>query len=222
LGQINCAALRTRISGRGLPVISGAVPDADQKAKVVQLAERFFPGSRPAINVAIVPAPLCQSLAAFNILGRSGLLAEGSLGLRLNNGDAQLREGDPIKLTVHAPAYAVDLRIDYFSVDGRVLHLAGAGTEPAPQIAARQTRLFGNAGSGRVWKAGGAPFGTELIAVIGTPVALDLGGPRPQLEPADDYLRDLKRALGQTHLGSGRPAVIATVLVTTAPGANRR
>jgi len=216
LKQINCAALRTRLSGRGWPVIFGAVPDSDQKAKVVQLAVRFFPASQPGINVDIVPAPLCQTLAALDSLGLTGLLAEGSLALRLNNGTLRLREGDPIKLEVKAPAYPIDLRIDYFSVDGQVLHLTSAGGEPIPRIAARETRLFGSAANGQIWKAGGAPFGTELISVIGTPTPLDLGGSRPQVEPAEDYLRDLKGALGRRDPGPGHPAVIATVLVTTA------
>jgi hypothetical protein len=216
LKQINCATLRTRISGRGWPLISGAVPDSDQKAKVAQLAARFFPGSQSGINVDIVPAPLCQSLVTLNALGLAGVLAEGSLGLRLNNGTSQLREGDPIKLEVKGPAYPIDLRIDYFSVDGQVLHLTSAGAEPIPRIAARETRLFGSAANGQIWKAGGAPFGTELISAIGTPTPLDLGGSRPQVEPAENYLRDLKGALGRSDPGPGHPAVVATVLVTTA------
>jgi tetratricopeptide (TPR) repeat protein len=221
LKQIDCAALRTRISGRGWPLISGAVPDSDQKAKVVQLAARFFPGSQPTINVDVVPAPLCQSLVALNALGVTGLLTEGSLGLRLNNGSSQLRESDPIKLEVKAPAYAIDLLIDYFSVDGQVLHLIPAGGEAIPRMAARETRLFGSV-NGQIWKAGGAPFGTELISVIGTPVLLDLGSSRPQVEPAADYLRDLKRAFGRSSPEPGHPAVVATVLVTTAGAGSSR
>src|SRR5207237_710705 len=54
LRQINCAALRDRISGRGSPIISGTVPDTNQKAKLVQLVAQFFPGNQPEINVDIV------------------------------------------------------------------------------------------------------------------------------------------------------------------------
>jgi Sel1 repeat len=219
LRQINCAALRDRVSGRGSPVISGTVPDANQKAKLVQLVAHFFPGSPPEINVDIVPAPLCRSLSELNVLGLAGNLAEGSLGLRLNNGVSQLREGDPIKLEVRGPAYAIDLRIDYFSLDGQVLHLTPAGAEAMPRLAARATRLFGNTATGEVWRAGGAPFGTELIAAIGAPAPLDLGGSRPQVESADGYLRDLKRALERSNRSTDRPNVIATVLVTTSAAA---
>jgi hypothetical protein len=65
-----------------------------------------------------------------------------------------------------------------------------------------------------VWNAGGAPFGTEEIAVIATPSPLDLRGSRPMVEPALDYLRDLKQALG-TMQASSKPNVLGTLLVRT-------
>ena len=217
LAQFDCASLRSQISAQGSAGISGTVPDAGKKARLIQLAERLFPNGRPEVTVDIVPPPLCRSLADLQVMRVAGLIGEEGLSLRLNNGSSQLRQGDPIRIEVRGPAYASNLRIDYFSLDGQVLHLKPDGGEPAPKLAAGTTHLFGNPANGEVWNAGGAPFGNELITVIATPEPLDLGASRPQVEPASGYLRDLKRALDRISVPSARPNALATLLVKTSP-----
>jgi hypothetical protein len=214
LRQIECASLSARATG-GAAVISGTVPSQDQRAKVEQVAARLFPDSRPELNLEIVPPPLCQVLAELHGMRAAGLVTETGLTLRLNNGGARLRQGELIELAIQAPPQAVQLRIDYFSLDGQVLHLAPSTELPAAQLAAGTTGVFGRNGRGRDWIAGGAPFGTEVIAVFATPTALSLGVPRPPAEKALDYLRDLKRALGRANPGSATSNAMALLLVHT-------
>jgi hypothetical protein len=209
--------LRSRISAQRSISISGTAPDAGQKTKLIQLAERLFPDERPEVTVEIVPPPLCHSLAELQVMRVAGLIGEEGLSLRLNNGSSQLRQGDPIGLEVRGPPYAINLRIDYFSLDGQVAHLKPEAGEPPPKLAAGATRLFGSSANGAAWNAGGAPFGTELITVTATPEPLDLGASRSTVEPAADYLRDLRRALGRVSVSSGRPNVLAMLLVKTSP-----
>jgi hypothetical protein len=209
LAPIPCAALRAQISARGAPLVSGSVPDAEQRSKVVQVAERLFPGSRPEINVDIVPPPVCDALARLNALPLNS-----GLRLQLANGKTELLEGDPIKVEVGGPAYAVDLRIDYFSLDGRVLHLWPNARQPSAKLGPAETRVFWQAPTGEPFYTGGEPFGTELIAAIATPRALDLGASRPA-EPAADYLRDLGRALDRIGPMPSPPSRVATLVVKT-------
>ena len=214
LRQIDCASLSARATG-GAAVISGTVPSEDQRAKVMQVAARLFPDSRPELNLEIVPPPLCQVLAELHGLRLAGVVAESGLTLRLTNGGTRLRQGELIELAIQAPPHAVQLRIDYFSLDGQVLHLAPSSELPAAQLAAGTTGVFGRNGRGRDWIAGGAPFGTEVIAAFATPTPLSLGVPRPPAEKALDYLRDLKRALGRANPGSATTNAIALLLVHT-------
>jgi Sel1 repeat-containing protein len=214
LARIDCASLQGRTAADGAAVITGTVPDAEQKAQLLRLAAEYFPAGRNEIAVDVVPPPICRSLVALNLLNPAGESAKDGLGLRLDNGSNRLREGDPIDLEVHAPDYPVDLRIDYFSLDGRVLHLKPGGGELAPELAAGKTHLFGDPANGEDWRAGGAPFGTELIAVVATPTPLALGV-RPRVEEAVPYLRDLKRAFDRIDAGSGAPGLVATLLVET-------
>jgi hypothetical protein len=214
LKQIDCASLNARAT-EGSAVISGTVPNIDQRAKVEQVAARLFPDGRPEINLEIVPPPLCQVLAELHGMRLAGLVTETGLTARLTNGGAHLRQGELIELAVQAPTHAVQLRIDYFSLDGQVLHLAPSSELPASQLAAGANGVFGRYGRGRDWIAGGAPFGTELISVVATPSTLSLGVPRPPVEKALDYLRDLKRALGRANPGSGTSNALALLLVHT-------
>jgi hypothetical protein len=78
----------------------------------------------------------------------AGKTGNGGLGLRLDNGTNRLREGDPIKLQIRAPEYPVDVRIDYFSLNGRVLHVKPDSGEPPPRLAAGETHLFGDPAKG--------------------------------------------------------------------------
>jgi hypothetical protein len=214
LKQIDCASLNARATG-GAAVISGTVPSEDQRAKVMQAAARLFPDSRPELNLEIVPPPLCQVLAELHAMHAAGLVTETGLTLRLTNGGTRLRQGELIELAIQAPPHAVQLRIDYFSLDGQVLHLAPSTELPAAQLSAGTTGVFGRNGRGRDWIAGGAPFGTEVIAAFATPTALSLGVPRPPAEKALDYLRDLKRALGRANPGSATSNAMALLLVRT-------
>jgi hypothetical protein len=214
LKQIDCASLSARAT-EGSAVISGTVPNIDQRAKVEQVAARLFPDGRPEISLEIVPPPLCQVLAELHGMRLGGLVTETGMTARLTNGGTRLRQGELIELAVQAPAHAVQLRIDYFSLDGQVLHLAPSSELPAAQLTAGASGVFGRYGRGRDWIAGGAPFGTELISVVATPSALSFGVPRPPVEKALDYLRDLKRALGRVNPGSGTNNALALLLVHT-------
>src|SRR5262249_24902967 len=117
------------------------------------------------LQISVMPPPLCRSLAEFDVMRRDGLLSETGIKARLAGGVQRLREGDPIRVEIKGASYAVSLRIDYFSLDGRVLHMCPNPEEPdgAPLMAGAK-RVFGDLG-GKSWNTGGAPFGTEFIGL---------------------------------------------------------
>ena len=215
LAQFDCAALRARNERDGLTVISGTVSKAPERDRLFRLAARLFPGRPTEVKVEIVPPPVCRSLAALDRLRRAGALVEEGLRLTLAAGGPGLVEGEPIKVELKGPDYATNIRIDYFSLDGRVLHLWPNAAEPVAHLGAGATRVFWDAGGGKTWNAGGAPFGTELITAIATTRPLDLGSALTPVEPAADYLHALRQALGSAN-GSGRTrSLLALLLVKT-------
>lgn len=214
LAGLDCASVQARASDRGGAIIAGTVADADQRAKLGQLVDQAFPGVAAAINVEIVPPPLCRTLSELEVMRRAGLFVEGSLGLRLPSGTVQLRQGELIQVEIHAPPYAVNLRIDYFSLDGQVLHLWPNSDETEANLPPSASHVYGAPGH-KVWAVGGAPFGAEVITAIASTALLDLGGTRRPVEQAGDYLRDLKNALVRIRPPATSPNVVATLVVHT-------
>jgi hypothetical protein len=215
LGHFECASLRGRLTKSAGLIVSGTIPDPDEKAWLGSIAQRYFPNSHPQIKVDIVQPPLCRSLVELDAFSRVGLLTEGDMSLRLVNAISQLREGDLIKIEVHAPDFPVNVRIDYFSIEGQVQHLWPNDEETDPKLAANDIHVFGEPGIGKTWHAGGAPFGTEVIAVIATPQPLPLGR-RAWVEESGAYLRDLKSALAAI-TPPAKPNMFQTLLVNTRP-----
>jgi eukaryotic-like serine/threonine-protein kinase len=208
--------LRAHLEGRGELVVSGTLPDAAQRSEVVRLAAQQFPNSQPQLQLEVVPPPICRSLAELDALRRAGVFTDTRLSVKLANGGAELHEGEAIKVLVSGPGYPAQARIDYFSLDGNVLHLWPTPAEPAAKLDPSGERLFWDAGGGKTWDAGGAPFGTEAIAAIVTATPLALGARAP-IEPASTYLRDVQSALLRIPASTETPNSVATFLVKTSP-----
>ena len=84
---------------------------------------------------------------------------------------------------------------------------------PSVRLGAGSRRIFGS-GGGEDWRAGGAPFGTELILVVATPQPLDLGK-RPTVEDAAIYLSALEKGLRQRGAAAAKANLLKTMLVET-------
>jgi class 3 adenylate cyclase len=213
--QIDCASLRIRTSPGGTRTISGTVPTDAERTRLVELAKRLVPRDQLGVDIEILPAPLCGSLLVFDRMRPTATASEAAIDAQLTGGGSTLREGDPIRVEVKAGSSPVNLRIDYFSLDGQVLHMLPNRDQPGVTLGAGARRVFGaSGGAGDSWNAGGAPFGTEFIAVTATPQGLDLAR-RPDAELAATYLKDLESALQRSRQSGGRAPVVATVLLHT-------
>jgi serine/threonine protein kinase len=215
--SLDCASLHNGKTADGAELISGTVANAQDQATLLAVAGRLPVDARPQIHVDIVPPPVCRSLDAFDKLQADGQVARGGIEIRLTRGGRTLHEGDPIAVEVKSLRdYPVNLRIDYFTLGGEVLHMWPNAELPNARLAAGQTLEFLHSGHGdQVWQVGGAPFGTELITVTATPQPLDLGAAQPPVEPAGGYLLNLKNALEKTASPAGQPSLAATALIHT-------
>ena len=218
LKTLDCASLQSATSSQGIDHITGAVASAEDQAKLVAIAARLPADQRPDVQVEIVPPPLCRSIHDLGDLRSAGLLTTGGVELRMAQGAATLHPGDPIAVDVKSISTSpLNLRIDYFTLTGDVLHMWPNADFPTATLAAGETRKFLNSGSGnKVWQIGGAPFGTEYITVIATPGPLAGSVTGRAVEPAADYLRELKEALQRSSTLGGQANVFASVFIHTA------
>jgi len=214
INRTNCGSLQKTTADNRKVLISGTVASGDDLQNLLRIVGTFAPEDRPELQVRVVPPPLCQSLSTLDYV-QSASLAAGKLRVRLlSEATLKLREGDPINIQITAENYGVNIRIDYFSLDGQVLHMLPIDKTSKARLAAGTTQIFGPGGSGENWRAGGAPFGNEMILVLATPQPLDLGA-RPNVEQAVAYLSSLERALRKSVPSQRQQNLFGTILVQT-------
>jgi eukaryotic-like serine/threonine-protein kinase len=154
--------------------------------------------------------PLMRVLGRYWVAYR---MARGSAAIRLNPGSGKendLAAGDTLMVDVSTPAYQSYVTVDYFVLDGHVVHLlpnAAARENLAPP---RYTATVGSLGN---WVIG-PPFGTEMLVLVATPVPL-FDGVRPDAEPAPVYLRALDEQLARIVKAHGAGAVAVDFLPIT-------
>ena len=219
LKGLACASVHIG-ANNGTILVSGSVSDEPSRAKLASVADSLPSGQRPEMRVDVIPPPLCQFVVQLDGIARDGVAAAGVMDLTLLRGDSVLKQGQPIQLEIKSRAgYPVSTRIDYFTLDGQVLHMWPNRFVSATQIGAGETRQFLRGtweAPDRNFEVGGEPFGTEFIVAIATARPLNLGANRPAVEPAGDYLRDLVNALRASQ-PVGRPQnLMATTFIHTA------
>ena len=133
--------------------------------------------------------------------------------IRTRSEHGELTEGDPLIVRITTPPYESYVNLDYYSLDGGVVHMV-----PGPRIEGNQAppsyaATIGDLGEWIIAK----PFGTELVVVLTTPKPL-FDQPREEVEKGADYLVALRDRLEQLGRNSAREKITADfVMINTRP-----
>ena len=124
--------------------------------------------------------------------------------IRTRAAAGQMIEGEALVLDLSTPAYDSWVHVDYYVLDGGVVHLLPSVRARDNQAPPSYRATIGGLGNWIISK----PFGSELIVLVTTPEPL-FTGLRPENENAHDYLRALKKQLKQmtSRFGPERVAV---------------
>ncbi|WP_413673152.1 protein kinase [Massilia cellulosiltytica] len=190
LAGVPCSALVPAIDGRVVSVqgyLAHSVGPARLKTMLAAL-----PGvTRVELTLHDVDDAKCPLM---RVLGRYWVASRtAGVSLRLNPGSGRggnLAAGDTLMVDVATPDYQSYVSVDYFVLDGNVVHLlpnAAARENLAPP---RYTATIGSLGN---WVIG-PPFGTDMLVLVTTSVPL-FEGLRPDAEPGPAYLRALDERL---------------------------
>ena len=114
-------------------------------------------------------------------------------------------------VNITTPGYQSYVNIDYYVLDGSVVHMVPGPRARANQAPPNYAATIGNLGNWVIAK----PFGNELIALLVTPVPL-FDSLRPEIEPRADYLRAVQARLQQIAAKHGQDKIAADfVQITT-------
>jgi serine/threonine protein kinase len=143
-------------------------------------------------QIRFVPSTYCGALDVYRHPAANNVTKRLGVFVRNFNESTNVYVGDELVLLVKGAKYPSYIYIDYFTLDGSVIHmLPNAATETSRIPAEREMRL--GAGAVGNWIIG-EPVGTEMIAVLTSPVPL-FEENRQENEPADAYLNDLRSAI---------------------------
>jgi eukaryotic-like serine/threonine-protein kinase len=209
LAQVPCSALFASAQDHGLQV-RGFV---SQRYGVAQLKESLsaLPGVN-SLNLDITPLAddKCDIVKALAPYWTGNWQAGHAAALRVEGTGGQLTEGDPLIVNVTTPGYDSYVNIDYYELDGSVVHMV-----PSPQVKDNQAppHYAARVGGGGDWVIS-KPFGTEMVVLLVTPEPL-FSALRPESEPRADYLRALDTRLAPMAAKYGQDRIVADLAQIT-------
>ncbi|EDZ99317.1 serine/threonine protein kinase [Burkholderia sp. H160] len=127
-----------------------------------------------------------------------------------------LTEHDSLVVDLKAPPFDSFATVDYYQLDGHVVHMVPSHLWPDNQMQSNGSYTIGSsAGDWTVSK----PFGSEMVVLVITPVAL-FDKLRPESETRADYLRALETRLTQIGGQYGQDRLLVDFApITTKPAA---
>jgi hypothetical protein len=209
LAKLPCSALAATINGRTVQ-LRGFVAQPDGIDKLKETV-----GTMPgvdALNLAVQPlgAETCEVLDEYAPYWARNWQTGHAAALRAHAPSGQLTEGDPLVVDVTTPGYDSYVNIDYYMLDGSVIHMVPGPRAKDNQAPAHYVATIGSAGDWIVSK----PFGTELVVLLITPAPL-FDSLRPESEARADYLRALDTRLREIAAKVGQERIVADIAPIT-------
>ena len=202
LGGYSCADLSVTLTARDQIKVAGVVSSVDQLERLRTELAQITEVQDIDQSVLVHGWPICRAL---EILGKrtvaDGAGAQGPLVLPKDHA-AIYQGGDAMVIEALARQhYQGYLYVDFLQNDGQVVHLLPHQGRADNLIKPGHRVVMGD--RGQRYEIG-APFGTDMLVAIVSPVPL-FDELRPQVEPADAYFDALDLALEQANSqGYGR------------------
>jgi serine/threonine protein kinase len=209
LGALACTALLPTVRGDTL-TLQGYLADSIGPAR---LRERMasVPGLKTLeLQTEQVSEDKC---ALLNVLGPYWVASRKAgrpATLRARAANAQLVEGEALVVNITTPPFDAFVTLDYFVLDGSVLHMVPGPRARANQAPAGYAATIGGMGNWIIAR----PFGAEMIALVVTPAPL-FDAVRQETEPKAAYLKALEQRLSQLAAKHGREKIAVDLLQVT-------
>ncbi|CAK0775951.1 eukaryotic-like serine/threonine-protein kinase [Azospirillaceae bacterium] len=213
--RVECSILKVDSDHTGKLLISGNSGSPSAEAMIRQLVDNTAPRIPYALRLETISSGMCDPLGVINKFRQANLLSEKPVVLKPASPDGVFWNGQNLMLDLEAPDFPAYFQVDYFTLEGYVVHLFPNGLEKDNRLLSNGRRKLGDpAGGGRFWNIG-APFGRELITVIASarPLFPNL---RPEAEQISVYLNELRKSL-ETVGRVGPTPLASAITIKTLP-----
>jgi serine/threonine protein kinase len=208
LASVPCSALAASVQDQALNV-SGYLGRSYGVQKLRNTLSEIPGVVNPAVQVQEVDDDKCDVLK----LIAPYLTTSRPASIHTRNHTTQLTEGQPLAVEISTPPYDSWVNIDYYQLDGSVVHMLPNARSKDNQAPPNYAATIGSAGDWIVSK----PFGSEMIVLLATPAAL-FDTLRPDSESRAAYLRAAEKRLGEIADKFGRDKIaVDLVQIDTHP-----
>lgn len=210
LARLPCSALDASVSNSALQV--GGFARASSGVARIHEALAQTPGGQGAkLDVDGIDNANCEIVRVLAPYWRANRQPDGGATLHTRPPDAQLTQGMPLIVDITTPHYESYVNVDYYALDGSVVHLVPSNHERDNQAPPNFAATVGGTGDWIVEK----PFGKEMIVLLITPAPL-FDKLRAASEPRATYLAAVDQQLKQMEAHYGRGRIVADfVQITT-------
>ena len=211
-----CSLLRADPTADGTIMVTGAMGEGNSEAQLRALIGGGVPGAVYTVKTEAVSPILCDSLDMIGSLRERNQGLPQPVQLQPTNAGAIYKDRQNLILDLRGPSFPAYLQVDYFTLEGYVVHLWPNGLEKEHRLGVGGQRRLGDpAGGGRFWTVG-QPFGRELVVAIASAKPL-FPALRPEAEQATGYLAELRKALSVAEGSQGALPVATALFITTVP-----
>lgn len=215
LGQVPCSALATTIRGRDVTVFGYVVRAAD--VNTIARAVGGVPGVQGVrTSIGQIESRYCGLLDFFRPYVEANQRNDLDLSISPTASKSVWSEDEPLTLTIQGPPFGSFIYVDYYMLNGYVVHMTPSPQVKKNRLAANATKILGKGDGSGIWSVA-PPFGTEMIIVLATPSPL-FAQQRPEIEPEQEYLAAMQKALASASRSpSGGEIAADWLFVTTGP-----
>jgi hypothetical protein len=209
LAGLACTVLVPTVRGDAL-LLQGYLADSKGTARLREKLAAVPGLKKLELQTEQVSEEKCGLL---NVLGPYWLASRKAgrpATLRSKAPNAQLVEGDPLMVSITTPPFEAFVTVDYFVLDGSVLHMVPGPRARANQAPPSYAATIGGMGNWIISR----PFGTEMIALVVTPAPL-FDAVRQETEPKAAYLKAMEQRLAQLAAKHGRDKIAVDFLQVT-------
>ncbi len=155
-------------------------------ASAIAVPAALFAGATSAQDAGTETVPEEILLQIEEVVGLPSEVARRGLEFRLNSQDGVYREAEFIEFRIETPEFASYVYLDYYQIDGNVVHILPAPGGEGASIPAGTALTIGVPGEGLTYEIF-PPFGRELLVLMASPKPL-FDEPRREFEFAPLYL----------------------------------
>ena len=190
VNSVPCAVLDASLKG-GIVDVRGFVYDRGSVTRMRSALASLDGVGAVRLDVRDMNADQCRLVKFFSAyLGANRGVRDG-LAVRSRVPDAIFTLQERLVLDLKAPAANAYIYVDYFDLDGNVVHLLPSEAVPGNRMRGNAGRVLGEGPGNGEWVVGG-PLGTELIVALAAPEKL-FAAQRKDVESAAVYLKELER-----------------------------